>query len=300
MTGNIQHIDQATYLRGFSLWESLFQFGPPNLVADFPRTDELSKSNINPNPNDHIGVQLMGLIGGSIQEYQNYKTKRDNIIKALQQDILNQIKMGDLIPFGFKEPRDISDLPIQIPGDLLFSGVLNWENGNLKYKNYEFSGVRLLADLMPVINSKAVYTENEIEDIAGNKENTGILQIPNLKNSNSLNQNKKTNLKLSHKNKSPNDLELKSENNKFHYKLPDKNTTPNKSKKQSFSDLDPALHIDEKKAAEYLGISHKTLQGYRVKGGGPPFIKVGERSVRYKIADLINWAENRKKKNTSE
>ncbi len=189
--------------------------------------------------------------------------------------------MGDLIPFGFKEPRDISDLPIQIPGDLLFSGVLNWENGNLKYKNYEFSGVRLLADIMPVINSKAIYDENKFEDISGNSENSEIPQILNFKNSKVLNQNNKANLKLTHKNNTPHQSKFE------------------KPKKQDFDDLDPALHINEKIAAEYLGISHKTLQGYRVKGGGPPFIKVGERSVRYKIADLMNWAENRKK-NTSE
>lgn len=293
MIRNIQHIDQATYLRGFSPWEALFQFGPPVLVADFPRLDELSKSNIKPNPNDHIGVQLMGLISGSIQEFQNYNTRRDNVIKALQQDILNQIKMGDLIPFGFKEPRDISDLPIQIPGDLLFSGILNWERGELKYENYEFSGVRLLADLIPVINSKAIYDENEFEAISGNRENSEIPQIPHLKNSNALNENKKTNLKLSDQNRN------------LHNSQKSKNNTPHQSKfekpkKTNFIDLDRALHIDEKKAAGYLGISHKTLQGYRTKGGGPPFIKVGERSVRYKIADLINWAENRKKKNTSE
>lgn len=282
MTGNIQYIDQATYLRGFSPWESLFEFGPPPLIADFPRTDELSAKNIKSNPDDHFAIQLMGLIGGSIQEYQNYKTKRDNVIKSLQQDILNQIKMGNLIPFGFKEPRDFLDLPIQIPGDLLFSGQLNWENGELKYKNYEFSGVRLLADLMSVINSKAIYEENQFEDISENSENSENPQIPNFKNSNALNQNKKTNLKLTHKNHIPNNSELK------------------KPKKQHFSDLDPALHIDEKKAAEYLGISHKTLQGYRVKGGGPEYIKVGARSVRYKIADIIKWAENRKRKNSSE
>lgn len=55
----------------------------------------------------------------------------------------------------------------------------------------------------------------------------------------------------------------------------------------SFANLDSELHIDEKRAAEYLGISPRTLQGYRTKGGGPEFIKISHKVVRYKIADLI-------------
>lgn len=67
-----------------------------------------------------------------------------------------------------------------------------------------------------------------------------------------------------------------------------------------FADLDPELHIDEKRASEYLGISPRTLQGYRTKGGGPEFVKISHKVVRYKIADLIKWTQNRKRKNTSE
>ncbi len=69
-------------------------------------------------------------------------------------------------------------------------------------------------------------------------------------------------------------------------------------KKQSFADLDPELHIDENKASKLLGISPRTLQGYRSKGGGPEFRKIGARTVRYKIKDLINWTQ--KRNNTSE
>ena len=68
-------------------------------------------------------------------------------------------------------------------------------------------------------------------------------------------------------------------------------------KAQQLSDLDPAAHIDEKEAAKFLGISPRTLQGYRIKGGGPDFIKIGK-SVRYKIGYLIQWSENYKRSNT--
>lgn len=56
----------------------------------------------------------------------------------------------------------------------------------------------------------------------------------------------------------------------------------------------PELLINEDKAANFLGISKRTLQGYRWKGGGPLFLSLGKKAIRYKIADLILWRKERK------
>ena len=58
--------------------------------------------------------------------------------------------------------------------------------------------------------------------------------------------------------------------------------------------------IDENEAALFIGYSVRALQGWRVKGGGPRFVKVSARSVRYRRRDLIEWAESRLKASTSE
>lgn len=58
--------------------------------------------------------------------------------------------------------------------------------------------------------------------------------------------------------------------------------------------------IDEKEAADFVGYTVRTLQGWRFKGGGPNFIKVSERSIRYRRRDLIAWAESRRVANTSQ
>jgi hypothetical protein len=47
-------------------------------------------------------------------------------------------------------------------------------------------------------------------------------------------------------------------------------------------------HIDEKAAATVLGLSVRTLQQWRVKGGGPPFGKFGA-NVRYNPEALARW-----------
>ena len=58
--------------------------------------------------------------------------------------------------------------------------------------------------------------------------------------------------------------------------------------------------LNENEAANFLGYSVRALQGWRVKGGGPRFVKVSARSIRYRRRDLIQWAENLLAASTSE
>ena len=56
---------------------------------------------------------------------------------------------------------------------------------------------------------------------------------------------------------------------------------------------------NENEAAAFLGYSVRALQNWRVRGGGPLYVKVSARSVRYRRRDLIAWAEGRLAANTS-
>lgn len=58
--------------------------------------------------------------------------------------------------------------------------------------------------------------------------------------------------------------------------------------------------LNEKEAAEMLRYSVRALQNWRLRGGGPKFIKVSGRSVRYAISDLNAWIEERRVSHTSE
>ena len=58
--------------------------------------------------------------------------------------------------------------------------------------------------------------------------------------------------------------------------------------------------IDEKAAAHFLGYSPRALQNWRLRGGGPRFVRVSSRSVRYRRRDLIAWAEQRLRSSSSE
>ncbi len=44
-------------------------------------------------------------------------------------------------------------------------------------------------------------------------------------------------------------------------------------------------------AANYIGLSKKTLAGYRCDGVGPKFVKLGSR-VFYKKSDLDSWIDS--------
>ena len=58
--------------------------------------------------------------------------------------------------------------------------------------------------------------------------------------------------------------------------------------------------INETEAAKFLGYTVRALQNWRVRGGGPKFIKVSARSIRYRRRDLIAWAESLTVANTSQ
>jgi Helix-turn-helix domain len=52
------------------------------------------------------------------------------------------------------------------------------------------------------------------------------------------------------------------------------------------ADTDAALN--ETQTAEFLGVSVRTLQAWRVRGGGPRYCKIG-RSVRYQRRVLVEF-----------
>jgi predicted DNA-binding transcriptional regulator AlpA len=58
--------------------------------------------------------------------------------------------------------------------------------------------------------------------------------------------------------------------------------------------------IAESEAARFIGFTIRALQGWRLKGGGPRYVKVSARAVRYRRRDLMAWAESKLRSHTSE
>ncbi len=55
-----------------------------------------------------------------------------------------------------------------------------------------------------------------------------------------------------------------------------------------------------KEAAGYLRLAAVTLERYRVTGGGPNFLKIGDKAVRYREVDLDAWLARCLRKSTSD
>ena len=62
---------------------------------------------------------------------------------------------------------------------------------------------------------------------------------------------------------------------------------------------DESGFMNTSRAADYLGLSPRTLDGYRVSGDGPAFHRFGNR-VRYRRSDLDAWAAKRRATTTAE
>ncbi|MBC7282636.1 helix-turn-helix domain-containing protein [Hoeflea sp.] len=63
--------------------------------------------------------------------------------------------------------------------------------------------------------------------------------------------------------------------------------------------VEPAPLLTETQVAKFLNLSTRTMQAWRIKGGGPRFLKLG-RAIRYRTADLHEWLETRAVAHTSE
>ncbi len=58
--------------------------------------------------------------------------------------------------------------------------------------------------------------------------------------------------------------------------------------------------LTEPQAAEVLNFTARTLQAWRVRGGGPPYVKISARAIRYRQCDLNRWIEQRIRSSTSD
>ena len=58
--------------------------------------------------------------------------------------------------------------------------------------------------------------------------------------------------------------------------------------------------INEKLAAEFLGLTVRSMQAMRQRGDGPRFIRISSRCIRYTRALLKAWADTRMRKSTSD
>ncbi len=63
---------------------------------------------------------------------------------------------------------------------------------------------------------------------------------------------------------------------------------------------DPEALIKEKEAAEFIQVTRRALQNWRITGSGPRYIQISLRCIRYRRRDLIEWAQNKSRCSTSE
>lgn len=60
-----------------------------------------------------------------------------------------------------------------------------------------------------------------------------------------------------------------------------------------------ATTVSPSDAAERLGLTVGTLANLRYRGGGPAYIRVGNR-IRYRLSDLATWLDARVRKSTTD
>jgi len=146
MTDINKEIDETTYLNGCPLNEAIGKYCSPIAIQNYQSAINTKK----PNSTDTFDKTLMGFLNVTNDAIQNLQRQKENIKNAtdtLYREIMALIKNGTLIPYSYQLPRNLSDLPIRIPIDIFMAGNINWTNSELIYKNFEFTGIRLIEPL---------------------------------------------------------------------------------------------------------------------------------------------------------
>jgi hypothetical protein len=68
----------------------------------------------------------------------------------------------------------------------------------------------------------------------------------------------------------------------------------------AISTPDARILVDERTAAAMLGFTTRTLQAWRHRGGGPNYVRISSRCIRYRLADLQDFAAERVRTSTSD
>lgn len=63
---------------------------------------------------------------------------------------------------------------------------------------------------------------------------------------------------------------------------------------------DPHQLLTEAQAADLICYSQRTLQNWRQRGGGPKYVKVSAKSIRYQRRDVLDWIEEHKRRHTAQ
>jgi hypothetical protein len=58
--------------------------------------------------------------------------------------------------------------------------------------------------------------------------------------------------------------------------------------------------LDPEGAAALLGVTRRTLEAWRIRGGGPVYIRLSRGNIRYRPADLAAWIDARRVASTSD
>ena len=64
--------------------------------------------------------------------------------------------------------------------------------------------------------------------------------------------------------------------------------------------VDPDALLTTEQAAQFLNFTTRALEAWRIRGGGPRFVRISVRAIRYRRRDLLTWAEERLATSTSD
>ncbi|MBR9653556.1 hypothetical protein [Thalassovita aquimarina] len=81
---------------------------------------------------------------GAVNEVSRPK---DDILKKMRELVVNWLKRGDLVAYGFEKPRRMASIPYELPAQL-WHGRIDWFDSSLSSQSLELVQIRVLSKAM--------------------------------------------------------------------------------------------------------------------------------------------------------
>lgn len=74
----------------------------------------------------------------------------------------------------------------------------------------------------------------------------------------------------------------------------------NRHERRLLEALDPDALLRPDQAAQLIGLTTRFLEARRLRGGGPLFVRISARAIRYRRRDLLEWAAGLVRRSTAD
>ncbi|MDB5478185.1 MAG: hypothetical protein JWM96_680, partial [Alphaproteobacteria bacterium] len=131
-------MDYTRYMNAKSLVEALGAYSDLSTLKSYDVNYGMD------NGNKSIVAPLVMAIGETRSTLDSLEENQTRLLAELKSQVSELVKSGDLVPAGFRMPRESTSSPQVIPVTLFLDGAVNWDKSEITAEDRAYAAVKLV------------------------------------------------------------------------------------------------------------------------------------------------------------